>query len=77
MIDQLPIHIPHGSVLRSDFRPDSNVELLGEFDPGQKVGFKKLAGMEIELTEMLGRPVDLRTENSVAISGRKCLTPHR
>ncbi|WP_017716379.1 nucleotidyltransferase family protein [Kamptonema formosum] len=55
-----------GSVLRSDFRPDSDVDMLVEFEPGQKVGFFKLAGMEIELTEMLGRKVDLRTPGELS-----------
>ncbi len=49
-----------GSILRSDFRPDSDTDLLVEFMPGQRIGFFGLAGMEIELTELLGRKVDLR-----------------
>jgi len=35
--------------------------MLVEFEPQQVVGFLKLAAMEIELSEMLGRKVDLRT----------------
>ena len=50
-----------GSVLRDDFRPDSDVDVLVEFEPGARVGFIGLAGMELELTEILGRKVDLRT----------------
>ena len=50
-----------GSVLRDDFRPDSYVDLLVEFEPGQTPGLVTLAGMEIELSELLGRQVDLRT----------------
>jgi predicted nucleotidyltransferase len=49
-----------GSVLRSDFGPDSDIDMLVEFMPGQRIGFFELAGMEIELTELLGRKVDLR-----------------
>jgi len=50
-----------GSVLRDDFRPDSDVDVLVEFEPGAVVGLIHLAGMEIELSEMLGRKVDLNT----------------
>ena len=50
-----------GSVLRDDFRPDSDVDVLVEFDPGQPVGLIRLAGMERELSELIGRKVDLRT----------------
>jgi predicted nucleotidyltransferase len=35
--------------------------VLVEFEPGQKVGFLRLAGMEIELSGILKRKVDLRT----------------
>ena len=50
-----------GSVLRDDFGPDSDVDVLVEFEPGAVVGLIRLAGMEIELSEMLGRKVDLNT----------------
>jgi len=50
-----------GSVLREDFRPDSDVDILVEFEPGQRVGLIGFAGMELELSEILGRKVDLRT----------------
>ena len=50
-----------GSVLREDFRPDSDVDVLVEFEPGHPVGYITLAGMEIELGEILGRTADLRT----------------
>jgi len=50
-----------GSVLRDDFRPDSDLDVLIEFQPGAGAGLIRLAGMEIELGELLGRPVDLNT----------------
>jgi uncharacterized protein len=51
-----------GSVLRDDFRPDSDVDVLVEFKPGHTPGFFRLAAMERELSNMLGeRKVDLRT----------------
>ena len=50
-----------GSVLREDFRPDSDIDVLVEFEPGQRVGLIRLAGIELELSDLLGRKVDLRT----------------
>lgn len=50
-----------GSVLRDDFGPASDVDVLVEFEAGARVGLLRLAGMEIELSEMLGRKVDLNT----------------
>ncbi len=50
-----------GSVLRDDFNENSDVDVLVEFDSGAKVGLFKLAGLEIELGEMLDRKVDLNT----------------
>ncbi len=50
-----------GSVLREDFRPDSDVDVLVQFEPNYRIGFLGMAGMEIELSEILGRKVDLRT----------------
>ena len=50
-----------GSVLRDDFRPESDVDVLVEFDPDARVSLFGLAGMEIELTELVGRKVDLNT----------------
>ncbi|HLI78567.1 MAG TPA: nucleotidyltransferase family protein [Candidatus Binataceae bacterium] len=49
-----------GSVLRDDFRPDSDVDVLVEFEPGRTPGLA-FFGMEIELSEILGRKVDLNT----------------
>ena len=50
-----------GSVLRSDFRPDSDIDVLVEFEAGVTVGLIRLASMEIELSNIIGRKVDLRT----------------
>jgi predicted nucleotidyltransferase len=50
-----------GSALREDFRFDSDVDVLVEFDPGTTVGMIRLGGLEIELGEILGRKVDLNT----------------
>ncbi len=51
-----------GSVLREDFRQDSDVDVLVEFEPRASVGLLALAGMELELSGLLGRRVDLNTE---------------
>ena len=50
-----------GSALRGELRPGSDIDLLVQFEKGHVPGLITLAGMEIELTEMLGRKVDLRT----------------
>ena len=51
-----------GSVLRDVLRPDSDLDILVEFEPGHVPGYIRLAGMEIELSEILGgRKVDINT----------------
>jgi predicted nucleotidyltransferase len=50
-----------GSILRDDFRPDSDIDVLVEFEPAARVGLIKLAGIEMELSGLLGRKVDLNT----------------
>ena len=50
-----------GSVLRKDFGPDSDVDILVEFEPGARMGLIRLAGLEIELGKIVGRKVDLNT----------------
>jgi predicted nucleotidyltransferase len=49
-----------GSVLRDDFRSDSDVDVLVEFEPGHTPGLAFFE-MEQELSELLGRRVDLNT----------------
>jgi uncharacterized protein len=49
-----------GSVLRDDFGPDSDVDVLVEFDPDRQVTLFDLTRMENELSRLLGRRVDLR-----------------
>ena len=52
-----------GSVLRQDFGPDSDVDVLVEFEPDHVPGFIALHEMEEELSGLLGgRAVDLVTE---------------
>jgi predicted nucleotidyltransferase len=54
-----------GSVLRDDFTPDSDVDVLVEFEPGKTPGFA-FFGMQDELSEILGRRVDLNTPNDLS-----------
>lgn len=56
-----------GSVLKGTARLDSDIDFLVEFEPGQEPGLIGLAGMEIELSELLGgRRVDLRTPEDLS-----------
>jgi len=48
-----------GSVLRDDFRSNSDIDLLVSFHPRAKIGLFDLVSMENELKEIFGREVDL------------------
>ena len=58
-----------GSVLREDFGPESDIDVLVEFDPGHVPGLAFIA-MEAELTQILGRKVDLSTPGFLSPSFR-------
>ena len=49
-----------GSILRDDFRPESDIDVLVEFEPEARTGFAFFA-MQEELSAILGRKVDLNT----------------
>jgi hypothetical protein len=56
-----------GSILREDFRTDSDIDVLVEFEPGHVPGFFRLFDMEEELSSILyGRKVDLRTPQDLS-----------
>jgi len=55
-----------GSALRDDFRPDSDLDVLVEFQPGAVPGLAFFA-LQDELSKLFGRTVDLNTPN--------CLSP--
>ena len=55
-----------GSVLRDDFRSDSDVDVLVDFLPEAKIGFFKLASIQRELSRLVGRTVDLRTPKDLS-----------
>jgi predicted nucleotidyltransferase len=55
-----------GSVAHGSERPDSDLDLLVEFEPDRRVGLFTLARLEGELTELFGRKVDLRTAGDLS-----------
>ena len=72
-----------GSALRGQLRPDSDIDLLVEFKPNRTPGLLGIAQLELELAELLSRPVDLRTlgdlsryfRDEVAAKRARCMTP--
>jgi predicted nucleotidyltransferase len=59
-----------GSALRGELRPDSDIDLLVEFEPGHTPGLLGMARLELELMELLGRDVDLRTTGDLSVRFR-------
>lgn len=56
-----------GSQLKRNARPDSDIDLLVEFEPGRTPGLLALAGIEEELSALVdGRKIDLRTANDLS-----------
>ena len=56
-----------GSSLRDDFGPQSDVDVLVEFEPDARVGLFKLYDLEQELSELLGgRRIDINTPKSLS-----------
>ena len=53
-----------GSALRDDFGPQSDIDLLVEFEPGQTPGLR-FVSIAAELSDLFGRPVDILTRPSV------------
>jgi len=57
-----------GSVLRDDFRPDSDIDVLVDFDPEARIGLLDVARMERQLSSLIdGREVDIRTPEDLSI----------
>ena len=54
-----------GSVLRDDFGPESDVDVLATFDPDASLSLFDLVDAEFELQEIFGRPVDLLERSTV------------
>ncbi|WP_069790727.1 nucleotidyltransferase family protein [Cyanobacterium sp. IPPAS B-1200] len=55
-----------GSILTADFNKESDIDVLVEFDPKYIPGLISLAKMELELSSILKRPVDLRTAEDLS-----------
>jgi uncharacterized protein len=55
-----------GSTLHGANRPDSDLDLLVEFEPERRIGYFGLAGLEIELSELTGSRVDLRSPQELS-----------
>lgn len=54
-----------GSVLREDFRPDSDIDVMVEFETGHVPGFN-IVDIEKELSDIVGRKIDLRTPKDLS-----------
>ena len=54
-----------GSVLRDDFRDDSDIDVLVSFAAEARITFADLDRMEIVLAQLFGRPVDVVTRRSI------------
>ncbi len=54
-----------GSVLRDDFGPDSDIDVLVEFEPEARVGYFTLVTIQDELAQLLRREVDLLTPGAL------------
>jgi len=55
-----------GSVTREDFTSESDVDVLVEFEPGKRIGLFGFSHLETELSELIGRKVDLNTPGGLS-----------
>ena len=54
-----------GSVVRGEIGPDSDIDILVEFEPGARVGLFRFARLQRRLSNLLCRPVDLVTPDAL------------
>ncbi len=54
-----------GSTARGDFRPNSDIDVLVEFEVGARVSLLDLADLQFELTGLFGVPVDVATRSAL------------
>jgi predicted nucleotidyltransferase len=66
-----------GSVLSDGFGPDSDVDVLVEFKPGTRIGLIRLTRLEFELSEIVGRKVDLNTPGFISSDFRSDVMAER
>ncbi len=65
-----------GSILRPDFQADSDVDVLVEFAPGRGPSLLGFAGIQIELSRVIGRAVHLHTPSMLPPSRRAEIASH-
>jgi uncharacterized protein len=66
-----------GSALLDDFRPDSDIDLLVEFEPGNVPGYIGLGTIELQLSDLFnGHPIDLHTPGSLNAAFREQVLAH-
>lgn len=54
-----------GSTARGDHRPDSDIDLMAAFDNARRISILNVAGIEQQISEMLGHPVELVEEGAL------------
>lgn len=64
-----------GSVLRDEFGPDSDVDVLVDFQPGTRIGLIGLGTLQIALSELIGRKVDLHRTKDLRPAVRDTVLP--
>lgn len=65
-----------GSILTDRFGPDSDIDLLVETDPDNPPGLLKLGGLQMDLSDMLGRTVHLTLLGGVPAKDRPAVLAH-
>jgi hypothetical protein len=55
-----------GSILRGDFGPESDIDILVDFLPGTRISLLSIGGLELELEDILHRKVDMRTPGDLS-----------
>lgn len=60
-----------GSVLRNDFSPESDIDVLVEFEPNAGIGYFELVAMQDRLSTTLGREIDLLTPDAISHNFRQ------
>lgn len=55
-----------GSALRDDFHAESDIDLSVQFIPNVPITLLDIVGIEAELSDLMGKPIDLRTPNELS-----------
>lgn len=62
-----------GSAIRGEMRPDSDIDIMVEFEPGVRIGLIKFESLVDELEALTGRKVDLVTKHGLKPWVRPCV----